>query len=47
MNERDDPIQSKFGNDPTELAKALREFSRSAEVLSSNSPRLIDKHPMQ
>ena len=47
MNQREDPILSKFGNDPKGLAKTLREFSRSAEVLSSDSPRLIDKHPMQ
>ena len=47
MNKQEEPILSRFGNDPHELAKALREFSRSAVMLSSASPRLIDKYPMQ
>ena len=47
MIKQEDPILSKFGNDPHELAKAIREFSRSAEMLSSASPRLIDRYPMQ
>ena len=47
MNKQENLSLSKFGNDPNELAKGLREFSKSAEMLSSDLPRLIDRHPMQ
>ena len=47
MNNLENPVLSQFGNDPEEIAKAIREFSRSAEMLSNDSPRLIDEHPLQ
>ena len=47
MNKQENLLLSKFGNDPKELAEALREFSKSAERLSSDLPRLIDKHRKQ
>ena len=35
---------NEIGRTPAEIDAALREFSRSAEVFSSNRPRLIDKY---
>jgi hypothetical protein len=34
-----------LGATPKEIARQLRKFSRSARVLSSDRPRLIDEHP--
>jgi hypothetical protein len=33
--------------DPKAVARDLREFKRTAKVLSSNTPRLIDQYPKQ
>ena len=32
---------------PEDVATGLRAFSKSAEMLSNDRPRLIDKHPLQ
>lgn len=47
MKKPENPILSQFGNDPEEIAKGLREFSKSAEILSNDRPRLIHEHPLQ
>ena len=47
MNEPENPILSRFGSTPDEIANGLREFSKSAELLSSNRPRLINEHALQ
>ena len=41
MNKQENLLLSKFGNDPKELAEALREFSKSAERLSKR-PSALD-----
>ena len=47
MNKPENPILSHFGNDPEEIAKGLQEFSKSAELLSNDRPRLIHEHLLQ
>ena len=47
MNEPETPILSRLGNDPEDIARGLREFSKSAEMLSNDRPRLINEHPLQ
>ena len=47
MNDPENPTVSRFGSDPQDIARKLREFSKSAEMLSNDRPRLIDEHPMQ
>ena len=47
MNEPENPILSRFGSDPEGIARGLREFSKSAEMLSNDRPRLINEHPLQ
>ena len=36
-----------LGATPKQIDRELRMFSRAARVLSSNHPRLIDKHPKE
>ena len=40
-------IAAHLGASPKQIAREIRTFSRAARVLSSNHPRLIDKHPKQ
>ena len=45
MNDPENPMLPSFGSDPADIAKGLREFSRSAETLSNNQPRFVNEHP--
>ena len=47
MNDPENQILSRFGSDPEDIAKGLREFSKSAEMLSNDRPRLVDEHPIE
>ena len=47
MNDPESRTSSRFGSDPEDIAKGLREFSKSAEMLSNDRPRLVDEHPLQ
>lgn len=47
MNDPENRMLSRFGSDPEDIARGLREFSKSAEMLSNDQPRLIDEHPLQ
>ena len=47
MNDPNNPIASHFGGNPEEIAKGLLEYSKSAEILSVDQPRLIHEHPMK
>ena len=47
MADPEDSILTRFGISPGEIAKDLREFSKSAEMLSNDRPRLIDEHRLQ
>ena len=47
MTVSENPILSRFGSAPADIARGLREFSRSAEMLANDRPRLIDEHPLQ
>ena len=47
MNEPEYPILSRFGSDPEDIARGLREFSKSAVMLSNDRPRLSNEHPLQ
>ena len=47
MTGPENPILSRLGSDPEDLAKGLREFSKSAEMLSNDRRRLINEHPLQ
>ena len=47
MNDPEQLMVSRLARDPREIAKGLQEFSRSAEMLSNDQPRLINEHPMQ
>jgi hypothetical protein len=40
-------LASHLGATPKQVARELRAFARSARVLSSDEPRLIDEHPME
>lgn len=42
----DDEILDILG-DPTEIDRSLTAFSRSAQVLSTDHPRMIEKYPKQ
>ena len=46
MNDPENPMLSCLGSDPKDIAKGLREFSKSAEMLSNDQPRLIDEHAL-
>ena len=39
--------EKSLGATPKQLDRELRAFSRAARLLSSNHPRLIDKHPKE
>ena len=39
-------IASRLGGKPEEIARGLVEFSKSAEALSIDQPKLIHEHPM-
>ena len=47
MTDPENPILSRLGSDPENIARGLREFSKSAEMLSNDRPRLINEHPSQ
>ena len=47
MTDPENPILSRLGSDPESIARGLREFSKSAEMLSNDRPRLINEHPLQ
>ena len=47
MTDPGDLMPSRFGGAPEEIARGLREFSRSAEMLAKDQPRLIDEYPRQ
>ena len=47
MTDPKNPILSSLGSDPEDIARGLREFSKSAEMLSNDRPRLINEHPLQ
>ncbi len=47
MDDRNDTAAAFFGGNPEEIAKGLREYSKSAEVLSAFQPRLINEYPMK
>ena len=46
MSSHRSAIASRLGGKPEEIAKGLVEFSKSAEVLSIDQPRLIHEYPM-
>ena len=47
MTDQGNPMLTRLGSAPKEIARDLREFSKSAEMLSNDRPRLIDEHPLQ
>ena len=47
MTDPENPILSSLGSDPEDIARGLREFSKSAEMLSNDRPSLINEHPLQ
>ena len=47
MNHPENPMLSRFGSDPKDIARGLREFTKSAEMLSTNQPRFVNEHPLQ
>ena len=47
MIDPENPILSGFESNPEDIARGLREFSKSAEMLSNDRPRLINEHPLQ
>ena len=47
MTDAQNPILSRLGSDPADIARGLREFSKSAEMLSNDRPRLVNEHPLQ
>ncbi len=47
MNDPNDPAVTFFGGNPEEIAKGLHEYSKSAEILSVDQPRLINEYPMK
>ena len=47
MTDPGNPMLSRLGSDPVDIARGLREFSESAEMLSNDRPRLISEHLSQ
>lgn len=45
MKSANDPLASRFGGEPAEIARGLIEYAKSAEALSADQPRLIDEYP--
>ena len=46
MTDPENPL-SRFGSGPEDIARGLREFSKSAELLSNERPHLMNEHPLQ
>ena len=46
MTGPENPILSSLGSNPEEVARGLREFSKSAETLSKDRSRLINERPL-
>ena len=42
-----DSTAALFGGKPEEIAKGLREYSKSAELLSANQLRIVNEHSMK
>ena len=47
MSASESPMLSRLGSNPGDVAKGLREFSKSAEMLSNDRRRLINEYPLQ
>ena len=47
MTDSGNLVPPRFGNAPEEIARGLREFSKSAQMLANDQPRLIDEYPRQ
>ena len=47
MTDSENPIRSRFGTASPDIARGLREFSKSAAMLANDGPRLIDEHSLQ
>ena len=47
MNDRNEQAATFFGGNPKDIARGLREYSNSAEILSADQPRLINEYPMR
>ena len=47
MSAPENPMLSRLGNNPENIAKGLREFSKSAEMLSNDRRRLVNQYPLQ
>ena len=47
MNDPEIPILSRFGSSAEDIARGLREFSKSAKMLSNDRLRLIDEHALR
>ena len=47
MTDPENPILSRLGSDPARIARGLRAFSKSAEMLSNDRPRLISEYALQ
>ena len=47
MHDPENSILSRFGGKPEDIARGLREFSKSAEKLSHDRPRLINEYPLK
>ena len=47
MTDPENPVQARFRRASGDIARDLREFSKSAKMLSNDRPRLVDEHPLQ
>ena len=47
MNDPGNPTLSRFGSTPEDIARGLREFSKSAGMLSNDRPRQIDRNALR
>ena len=47
MTDPENSILSRLRSTPGDIAKGLREFSKSAQVLSNDRQRLVDEHVLQ
>ncbi len=47
MNNPENRIFSQFENNPEKMVEGLREFSRSAQMLSDQTKRLVNEYPSQ
>ena len=46
MADPENSMPTRFGSAPEDIARGLRESSRSAEMFSTDRPRLVDEHPL-